>query len=70
MKISVKDFSEHKGVTVIHLQYLAYGSWDSLFPISMGPHYELMSPEHYFSCKSAIPLHPEIKTAPLRQSYE
>ena len=22
---------------VIHLQFLAYGSWDSLFPISMRP---------------------------------
>ena len=23
--------------TVIHLQFWAYGSWDSLFPISMSP---------------------------------
>ena len=23
--------------TVIHLQFWAYGSWDSLFPISMNP---------------------------------
>ena len=35
--------------TVIHLQFLAYGSWDSLFLISMGPNCKLMSPELYFS---------------------
>ena len=29
---------------VIHLQFLAYGSWDSLFPISMSPNCKLMSP--------------------------
>ena len=23
--------------TVIHLQFWAYGSWDSLFPVSMSP---------------------------------
>ena len=33
---------------VIHLQFWAYGSWDSLFPISMSPHCKLMSPKHYF----------------------
>ena len=35
-------------VTVIHLQFWAYGSWDSLFPISMSPNCKLMSPKHYF----------------------
>ena len=33
---------------VIHLQFWAYGSWDSLLPISMSPHCKLMSPKHYF----------------------
>ena len=33
---------------VIHLQFWAYESWDSLFPISMSPHCKLMSPKHYF----------------------
>ena len=33
---------------VIHLQFWAYGSWDSLFPISMSPNCKLMSPKHYF----------------------
>ena len=33
---------------VIHLQFWAYGSWDSLFPISMSPNSKLMSPEHCF----------------------
>ena len=36
----------------------AYGSWDSLFPISMSPNCKLMSPEHYFNDNSAILLHP------------
>ena len=35
-------------LSVIHLQFRAYGSWDSLFPISMSPHCKLMSPKHYF----------------------
>ena len=35
-------------VPVIHLQFWAYGSWDSLFPISMSPNCKLMSPKHYF----------------------
>ena len=34
--------------TVIHLQFWAYGSWDSLFPISMSPNCKLMSPNHFF----------------------
>ena len=34
--------------TVIHLQFWAYGSWDSLFPISMSPSCKLMRPEHIF----------------------
>ena len=33
---------------VIHLQFWAYGSWDSLFPISMSSNCKLMSPKHYF----------------------
>ena len=33
---------------VIHLQLWAYGSRDSLFPISMSPNCKLMSPKHYF----------------------
>ena len=33
---------------VIHLQFWAYGSWDSLFPISMSPNCKFMSPEHNF----------------------
>ena len=33
---------------VIHLQFWAYGFWDSLFPISMSPNCKLMSPEHCF----------------------
>ena len=43
---------------VIHLQFWAYGSWDSLIPISMSPHCKLMSPKHFFNDKSAILLHP------------
>ena len=35
-------------MAVIHLQFWAYGSWDSLFPISMSPNCKLMSPKHYF----------------------
>ena len=34
--------------TVIHLQFWANGSWDSLFPISLSPKCKLMSPKHYF----------------------
>ena len=33
----VSDEDRKVGTTVIHLQFWAYGSWDSLFPISMGP---------------------------------
>ena len=36
-------------ISVIHLQFWAYGSWDSLFPVSMSPSCKLMSPKHYFS---------------------
>ena len=36
-------------LAVIHIQFLAYGSWDSLFPISMSLNCKLMSPDHYFS---------------------
>ena len=35
-------------ITVMHLQFWAYGSWDLLFPISMSPNCKLMSPKHYF----------------------
>ena len=37
-----------KCMSVIHLGFLAYGSWHSLFPISMSPNCKLMSPKHYF----------------------
>ena len=33
---------------VIHLQFWVYGSWDSLFLISISPNCKLMSPDHYF----------------------
>ena len=33
---------------MIHLQFWAYESSDSLFPISMSPNCKLMSPKHYF----------------------
>ena len=33
---------------VIHLQFWAYGSRDSLFPISVSPNCKLVSPKHYF----------------------
>ena len=33
---------------VIHLQFWAYGSWDSLHQTSMSPHCKLISPKHYF----------------------
>ena len=46
------------GKAVIHLQFWAYGSLDSLVPISMSPNCKLMSHEHYFNDKSAILLHP------------
>ena len=32
---------------MIHLQFWAYGYWDSLHPISMSPHCKVMSPKHY-----------------------
>ena len=41
-------FHKSTAYTVIHLQFWAYGSWDSLFPISMSPNCKLMSPKHYF----------------------
>ena len=43
---------------VIHLQFWAYGSWDSLLPISMGPTANLRVQNTFFHDKSAIPLHP------------
>ena len=34
--------------TVIHSQFWAYESWNSMFPISMSSNCKLMSPKHYF----------------------
>ena len=48
--LSISNFENfHWSYTAIHLQFWAYGSWDSLFPISMSPNCKLMSPEHYFN---------------------
>ena len=47
-KTGVSKINRSQPYTVIHLQFWAYGSWDSLFPISMSPHCKLMSPKHYF----------------------
>ena len=44
--------------TAIHLQFLAYESWDSLFPISMSPTAKLRVKNTIFHDKSAVPLHP------------
>ena len=38
--------AKQKRRSVIHLQFWAYGSWDSLFPIPMSPNCKLMSPKH------------------------
>ena len=58
---------------VIHLQFWAYGSWDSLFPISMSPTENLLVQNTIFNDKSAIPLHPgthwNINFASQRQNY-
>ena len=43
---------------VIHLQFWAYGSWDSLFPKSMSPTANLWVQNTIFKDKSAILLHP------------
>ena len=55
------------------LHFLAYGSWDSLFPMSLSPNCKVMSPDSYFHDKSAIPLHPGTrwnkKFASQRKSY-
>ena len=42
--------------TGIHLQFRAYGSWDSLFPISVSPTANFQNT--IFNDKSAILLHP------------
>ena len=44
----IKLPNDFKTFAVIHLQLWAYGSWDSLFPISMSPNCKLLSPKHYF----------------------
>ena len=61
--ISVKPtiFKHHKIdklKTVIHLLFWAYGSWDSLFPISMSPTANLWVQNTIFNDKSTILLHP------------
>ena len=43
---------------VIHLQFWANGSWDSLFPISMSPTAKLYVQSTILNDKSAILLHP------------
>ena len=43
--------------SVIHLQFWAYGSSDSLLPISLGPTANLRVQIIIFHDKSAIPLH-------------
>ena len=58
---------------VIHLQFWAYGSWDSLFPISMSPTANLWVQNTIFNDKSAIRLHPGTRWinnfASQRQNY-
>ena len=44
--------------TVIHVQFWAYGSWDSLFPKSMSPTANLWVQNTIDHEKSAKPLHP------------
>ena len=48
----------HVPMKLIHLQFWAYGSWDSLFPISMSPTANLWVQNTIFYDKSAILLHP------------
>ena len=45
-------------LAVIHIQFWAYGSWDSLFPISMSQTANLRVQNTIFNNKSAIQLHP------------
>ena len=47
-KLRIFEIFTHAHNTVIHLQFWAYGSWDSLFPISISPNCKLMSPKHFF----------------------
>ena len=58
---------------VINLQFWAYGSWDSLFPISMSPTANLWVLNTIFNDKSAIQLHPGTRWnknfASRRQNY-
>ena len=44
-------------VSVIHLQFWAYGFWDSLLPTSMSPTANLWVQNTIFNAKSAILLH-------------
>ena len=66
------SFSPYQS-SVIHLQFWAYGSWDSLFPISMSPTANLWVQNTIFHDKYAIPLHPGTRWnknfASLRQNY-
>ena len=59
--------------SVIHLQFWAYGSWNSLIPISMSPTANLWVQNTIFHDKSAIPLHPGTRWnknfASWRQNY-
>ena len=41
-------FPKNRDIFSDSFTILAYGSWDSLFPISMSPNCKLMSPKHYF----------------------
>ena len=45
-------------ISVIHLQFWVYGSWDSLFPISMSPTAIFWVQNTIFNDKSTILLHP------------
>ena len=47
--------------SVIHLQFLAYGSWDSLFPISRSPTTNLWVHNTFFNDKFATLLHPRTR---------
>ena len=65
---------KHFGMlTVIHLQFWAYGSRDSLFPIRMSPTAKLWDQNTIFHGNSAIPLHPRTRWnknfASQRQTY-
>ena len=48
MWILIRLLHQKPADSAFHLQFWAYGSWDSLFPISMSPNFKFRSPEHYF----------------------